>query len=219
MRLRSPQALLFTLSLIATASCAMQSNELPPEETSTGSAQSALNVSQGSHTSHVGFQAAWVDVGMPLGATPTLASWGPGRVDLFVRNGDKLLQKTWTDGTGWSPKGDEFWPLTSGLASEPAAVGWWGRNVDIVFHNAAGELIHRYYYEGDPWREENLGGYTEGRPTITVSPDGRRMDVFSRVGNAVWHRGWSGWINGWNAWEPVGITVESDPSRWRETSG
>ena len=53
-------------------------------------------------------------------------------------------------------------------------------------------------------------GVVDGKPTISVAPDGSRMDVFARVGTSIWHRAW-GLINNWGAWENLNLYTESDP--------
>ena len=155
------------------------------------------------------FQTAWTDV---LGASgaPALASWGVGRVDLFARVGDSLYQKAHTD-SGWVPAGTGSWWRTGGLASDPSAVGWQGKNIDIVWRGTANQVIHFYWDGSGAWKTEDLGGRIDGRPSVSVAADGSRMDVFARVGNQLWHRGWALSVNGWSGWERVGPTIDSDP--------
>jgi hypothetical protein len=156
-----------------------------------------------------GFQTAWTDVMGPTGA-PTLASWGTGRADLFARAGDSLYQKTLTN-NAWMPAGTDTWRLTTGLASDPSAVGWQGRNVDIVWRGTANQVIH-YYWDGtESWKTEDLGGRIDGRPSVAVAADGTRMDVFARVGTQLWHRAWALGANTWSGWENVGPSIDSDP--------
>jgi len=157
-----------------------------------------------------GWQAAWTDVGSPFGAAPALVSWGPGRVDLFMKNGDQLIQKTRTPASGWIPAGDHYWYIASGLASDPSAVGWSGTNIDVVYRAPGNNVMH-VYWDGKTWTTQDLGGIIDGKPTISVAPDGTRMDVFARVGDRIWHRDWIAFRNGWNAWENLNLVTDSDP--------
>ncbi|HEX4510244.1 MAG TPA: hypothetical protein VH328_09205 [Burkholderiaceae bacterium] len=179
-----------------------------PEPAGTATAEDELVTSTISVVNY-GWQAAWTDVGSPFGDAPALASWGSGRVDLFLKNADQLIQKTRT--TSWMPAGDHYWYIASGLASDPSAVGWGGKNLDIVFRAAGNNVMHVYWNGSGSWLSENLGGAIAGKPTVSVSPDGTRMDVFARVGNQIWHRGWAGFTNVWSAWENLNLSTDSDP--------
>jgi M6 family metalloprotease-like protein len=202
-RIRATLAFLMLVSLIAlVATAGGCSVEVQPE--ASGATESA------DIRRFVGFQGAWVDTGLPFGQAPALTSWGPDRLDMFARNGDQLVQKSWSTGGGWAPTGDHYWYLASGLASDPSAVAYGGSNVDIVYLGKANNVIHTWW-NGSRWTTEDLGGWVSGRPTISVAPDGTRMDVFARVGTQLWHRSWAGFKNAWANWEYVGVNVDSDP--------
>src|SRR5207237_646795 len=64
-----------------------------------------------------------------LGSKPSVASWGDGRIDVFVRgNADSALwHQTW-EGSRWLG-----WENLGGLlAAAPAAVSWGPRRIDVL---------------------------------------------------------------------------------------
>lgn len=195
------------VALLAAAGCSAQTLDAPAPEAPAAIATDSTAVVLGL----TGWQAAWTDVGSPFGAAPALASWGAGRVDLFLKNGNQLIQKTRTTSAGWMPAGDHYWYIASGLASDPSAVGWSGRNLDVVFRGTANNVVHVYWDGSGSWITQDLGGVVDGKPTISVAPDGTRMDVFARVGNRIWHRGWAGFTNVWSSWENLNLATDSDP--------
>ncbi len=162
----------------------------------------------------VGWNAAWADTGMAdiAAATPLATTWGANRIDLFLRNGTGLTQRTF-NGSSWAPAAGTSWPLAvkDGLASDPAGVGWGGGNVDWVWRDANNSLEHMYWNSSGVWTEESLTGTFSGRPTIAIAPDGSRGDVFVRVGTDVWHRGWGYVVNNWSGWERLALEVTDDP--------
>jgi hypothetical protein len=202
MQFRFMHALFAVLPMIAVG-CSAATSDDP-----TGATSSVIGIG-GLHPPIKGFQTAWSDVMGPTGA-PTLASWGVGRVDLFARAGNALYQKTRTD-SGWLPAATDTWQLTTGLASDPSAVGWQGQNIDIVWRGTANQVIHFYWDGTGSWKTEDLGGIIDGRPSVAVSADGSRMDVFARVGTQLWHRAWALGVNTWSGWENVGPSIDSDP--------
>ena len=44
----------------------------------------------------------WESLGVTVGGDPVAASWGPDRIDLFVRDTDGALLHGWWDGATWS---------------------------------------------------------------------------------------------------------------------
>ena len=195
--------------LLITAGCSAEAPNASAPDGQSGTTMESLSTPI--ILADYGWQAAWADVGSPFGAAPALASWGPGRVDLFMKNADQLIQKTRTTSAGWMPAGDHYWYIASGLASDPSAVGWKGKNLDVVFRASGNNVIHVYWNGSGSWIAEDLQGAIDGKPTISVAPDGTRMDVFARVGNKIWHRGWAGFINSWGNWENLNLTTDSDP--------
>ena len=45
---------------------------------------------------------AWEPLGGGLTSSPSAASWGTNRLDVFIRGNDLRLWHKWWDGSGWS---------------------------------------------------------------------------------------------------------------------
>jgi SpoIID/LytB domain protein len=169
--------------------------------------------------------AGWVSLGAPpTGAQsdPTIVSWAPGRLDVFVRGGDNRLWQTFSEngGANWSgwikPLGDE-----GTLASGPQASSRGPGRLDIWVTGTDNQLYQRFY-EGQ-W---NAGGWlSQGRPPAGIngeptaaSQDGVRVDLFVRGGDdKLWRRSWDG--AAWSAWnQPVGasgvLSSSPDVASW-----
>ena len=59
---------------------------------------------------------------------PTVASWGPGRLDVFARGSAHRLLDTWSgDGIGLGP----FEWFAGSLVAAPAAVSWGSNRIDV----------------------------------------------------------------------------------------
>ena len=134
---------------------------------------------------------------------PAVASWGDGRLDVFVRGVDGQLWHRWFDGEwrGWEPLGGV-------LASGPAVASWGGGRLDVFVRGVDGQLWHRWF-DGE-WRGwEPLGGVLASGPAV-ASWGGGRLDVFVRgVDGQLWHR----WFDGeWRGWEPLGGVLASGPA-------
>ena len=126
------------------------------------------------------------------------ASWGPGRIDLFTRDGEALVHRAWTDG-GWTDPVSLGGAVTGGAA----ATAWAGDELQVFAVFGDGELWNRYW-DGESWHPwESLGGELDpaGAPAAS-SWSADRIDVFApgRDG-AVWHRWWDG--SRWVPWEQL----------------
>ena len=77
---------------------------------------------------------------MSLVSGPDVASWGPGRLDVFVHGFDNQLWHKWYDGN-WSA-----WETLGGrLTSDPTAVSWGPDRVDVFARFPDNALWHRWY--------------------------------------------------------------------------
>ncbi len=146
----------------------------------------------------------------PLGAPtsagirsdPAVVSWGPGRLDVFVRGvDDKLWQRFSTNGganwSGW------FKPLGNQgiLASGPDVAARAVDRVDVFVRGVDGQLFQRTW-DGASWGGSWLarGGILSGDPTV-VSWGPGRLDVFARgTDGKLWQTftessTWSGWFH------------------------
>ncbi len=172
------------------------------------------DTSQGfSSTVHValpfGFDAAWEDTGVVMDGAPdvapTVASWGANRLDMFTRSNGNLVQHMWSKGSGWSGPAT----LATGVASDASASTWNGNRLDLAWRANDGS-VERMYWNGSKWLSESLGGRIDGKPSIVITSQGFRGDVFARAGGMLWHRG-NFLMTTWGAWESLGLAIDSDP--------
>lgn len=134
---------------------------------------------------------------------PTLASWGVGQLDLFVRGSDGNLWHRHFDGT-WHP-----WTVVQGgMVFDPAVVSWAIGRFD-VFARGADNTLQHCWYDGNwhPW--ESLGGALTSNPAV-ISWGPNRLDIFVRsTDNGLYHK----WYDGtWHDWEALGGVLNSSPA-------
>jgi hypothetical protein len=143
-------------------------------------------------------------------SAPTIASWGPSRLDVFARGTDNQLYHAWAQNSGFS----SFEALGLYFQGDPTAVSWGTGRIDMFGLDASNQLVHAYYdHDWGPrtngvlhW--EGVGGY------LTTSPGAsswgpNRLDIFARGGdNGQWHTYWD---NGWGGWEGLGGHLTSAP--------
>ncbi len=126
----------------------------------------------------------------PLGFTflsaPAAASWGPNRLDWFLRGTNNELWQTWYDGTIHAPVS-----LGGTIIDAPAATSWGPNRLDLFVRGVDNALWHKWW-DGTSWKGwESLGGVLISAPT-TVSWGPNRIDVFVRgTDNALWHKWWA----------------------------
>ncbi|HZV50880.1 MAG TPA: glycosyl hydrolase family 18 protein [Candidatus Dormibacteraeota bacterium] len=138
-------------------------------------------------------------------AGPAVASWAPGRLDVFVRGADGGLWHRWWDGSSWS-----WWEALGGQLAPgtgPGAVSWGPNRIDVFVEGTDGGLWHRCW-DGSSWSWwEPLGGQLTAGPAVASWALGR-LDVFVRgADGGLWHRWWGG--SSWNGWEPLGGQLAS----------
>jgi len=141
-----------------------------------------------------------------LTSDPAVASWGEGRLDVFVRGSGNFLYQKFYDGGAWSG-----WVAfyDGELTSDPAAVSWgWGR-IDVFWRGTDFTLRHKFF-DGVAWSAvESLGGYlTSGPAVASRGPD--KLDVFVRgTDNALYRLSYDG---EWSGWVRLGGRLTSDPA-------
>lgn len=157
---------------------------------------------------------AWTAVKPPPAgnaSAPAVASWGPGRLDLFERGQDgNLWHRFSTDrGTTWS-SWESLASPSGGMTCSPSAVSWSAGRVDVFVRGVDGALWHKWW-DGAAWRGwESLGGALVSSPTVSSWAPGR-LDIFV-VGTdrAMWHTWWDG--TAWRAFESLGGYLLQDPT-------
>jgi hypothetical protein len=83
---------------------------------------------------------ATTDLGGRLLSQPAAVSWGPGRLDLFVRGTDASCSTSGTTGNRWSGWESLGGRLTSGLA----VASWGSGRLDIFVRGADAALWHKW---------------------------------------------------------------------------
>jgi hypothetical protein len=134
-----------------------------------------------------------------VAGAPAVASWGPGRLDVFVQGGNDLLYHRWsTDGGSSFSSWESLGAPPGGLSSSPAAVSWGSNRIDVFARGADNALWHRWWDGRAWWGWERLGGALLSAPAV-ASWGPNRLDIFV-VGaqHAMYHLYWDG------TWHPFG---------------
>jgi hypothetical protein len=149
--------------------------------------------------------AAWGELAGPsagkgslsVTSDPSAVSWGPGRVDVFVRLSDNAMWHDAFSGGWWL--GLES--LGGGLSSEPTAESWGANRIDVFARGTDNGLWHMAW-SGQFSAWQSLGGGLASDP-IAVSWGANRIDAFARgTDNGLWHMAWDG--AQWVGWQPLG---------------
>jgi hypothetical protein len=138
---------------------------------------------------------------------PAVASWGPGRMDLFLYGesaaGQEVLLHTWENNSAWSGSWEALGALPE-VQGDPAAVSWGPGRVDVFGWDwgSDNELEHLVYDQNHGgWQPfaESLGGNLGSTPAVT-SPGSGLLNVVIRNGsswvfNEIAFNGssWGGW--------------------------
>jgi hypothetical protein len=148
----------------------------------------------------------WESLGGVLTSKPAVASWGNGRMDVFVRGTDSQLWHKWWNGTQWIG----WEPLGGVLASGPAVASWGTGRLDVFVRGTDNQLWHKWW-DGTHWLGwEPLGGVLASGPAV-ASWGTNRLDVtVEGTDKGVWHKWWDG--AGWSGWESQGGQASGDPA-------
>ena len=148
----------------------------------------------------------WEPLAGAAQGAPATTTWGPGRLDVFVRGSGNDLMHKWYTGSwsGWEDLGAP----PGGLGGDPGAVAWSAGRIDVFAAGADGHLWHKWYAGGwSGW--ENLGGTVVGAPAVASWSAGR-LDVFVQGSdNQLWHKWYAA---GWSGWEARGGVLTSSPA-------
>jgi len=152
--------------------------------------------------------ARWHSLGGEIVGAPEACSWGPGRIDVFVRGtDDKLWQIALVNGT-WSP----WYKLDGNLASSPTCTAWGPNRLDVFAVDGATRAMQRKVWDGTQWSGwRSIGGeFPAGAAPDAVSSGPNDITVVARgTDNRVWtvHHG----AGGWGQWSPLDQRANSDP--------
>lgn len=170
--------------------------------TAPGSLPVVLNVTNSSEV--------WI-----INSDPAVASWGPGRLDVFIvaqsfNSGGYGLLHTWADNNTWSNK----WEVlgTGYLQGNPAATSVGPGGVDVFVRDFGNELVHKWFANGS-WHSgwDDQGGVLTSSPTASTGTGGG-WDVYARnASGGLANRSYRSW--GYWGWVDVDSnTISSAPA-------
>jgi len=118
----------------------------------------------------------WSPLGGIASSAPAAVSWGPGRIDVFMRGDYDSLQHIYWSNNVWSA-----WNTISGPALMGApTVASWGPNRLDVFAKGPDNGVWTITWTGSSWSSwVSLGGSLDSNPTAVSWGQGR-IDVFAR---------------------------------------
>jgi hypothetical protein len=101
------------------------------------------------------YQPLWTpsfeDLGAQFVSPPSIASWGPGRVDIFGIGMNKtVLHKHW-NGSKWTPDGQNWEDLGGNMNSCVQAVSVKSGRIDLFVLGNENTLRHKVYPTWDFW--------------------------------------------------------------------
>jgi len=143
----------------------------------------------------------------PLGGTatasPAAVSWGPGRLDVFVRWPDGTLRHNPSSGAIWESLGGQ-------ILGAPAVASWGPGRLDVFVRGTDSSLWH-IAWNSSAWTGwESLGGGLTAGPTV-VSWGSNRLDVLVRgTDSSLWHIAWNS--SAWTGWEGLGGGLNGAPA-------
>ncbi len=116
---------------------------------------------------------------------PAAVSWGPNRLDCFMRGVDSRMHHIWYD-NGWG-KLDVFDGI---IASAPAVASQKSGQLDVFARGLNNHLMHKRFDDGKwhPWTD--LGGQTADSPAAVSWAD-KRLDCFVRGNDGFMYHDWS----------------------------
>ena len=137
-------------------------------------------------------------------SSPTIASWAPGRLDVFVRDQLGQLKHGWSDNAGatWA------WETFAGqVTGDPTAVSWGYGRIDLFTaapESSAGILQHQWWDGASwsgwrPWTDPDMLAMSSA-PTVTSAATDQ-LDLWYRDSSGrIVHRefaqhGWGNWAD------------------------
>jgi hypothetical protein len=115
---------------------------------------------------------------------PAAVSWGPNRLDCFMRGVDSRMYHIWYD-NAWG----ELEVFDGIIASAPAVASQASGQLDVFARGLNNHLMHkRFDGKWHPWTD--LGGQTADSPAA-VSWEDKRLDCFVRGNDGLMYHDWS----------------------------
>ena len=140
---------------------------------------------------------------------PAVASWGKGRLDLFVTGVDGAIYHKWfIKGRGWLPssQGDSKWERFEGYSKYGPAVASWGDGrLDLFVTGKDDAIYHKWFdrrwYPARPasGKWERFAGVSKNAPAVASWSPGR-VDLFVKGSDDAMYHKW--FDNGWHPTRP-----------------
>ncbi|MBI3866998.1 MAG: hypothetical protein HY299_00570 [Verrucomicrobia bacterium] len=156
-------------------------------------------------------QTDWEGLGGQTADAPTSVTWGPNRLDIFVRGSNGGVYHKYWNGNQWGPTPADWGNLSGDVTGSPTAVSWGPDRIDLFARGTDGGVFHKYW-NGNQWGPSptdwaGLGGRITDSPAA-VSWGSNRIDLFARgTDGGVYHKYWNG-----NQWGP-------SPTDWAGLGG
>ena len=141
-----------------------------------------------------GQSSPWTALGGGLSSLPAIASFAPGRLDIFAKGLDDGSYQMWSDGT-WHP-----WVAHGGVfLNDHVSLSPYPNRLDVLSRGRDNAIYQKWWDGSTSGGWVSLGGQSAASPVL-VSPRRGRWDIFILgTDKAIWHRyadnGWSGWIS------------------------
>jgi BNR repeat-containing family member len=115
---------------------------------------------------------------------PSVASWGPRRLDVFTATSSGTLAQFWFDGVRWRGWSDKGRGPGGRAVLAPAAVAAWGTGrLDVFSQLPGGQLVAHWWYDAGAWRGLQALGTGPDRIRLAglgaTSWGAGRLDVFA----------------------------------------
>jgi hypothetical protein len=135
---------------------------------------------------------------------PAAVSWGPNRIDIFVRGRDQVLWHNSTnDGFTWF--GWDHPTNAAAIAGAPSVASWDSGRLDVVYLNTVGSLSHVWWSNGwghEAWALPGPAIPNPYQPAI-VSRGPNKLSILVKDGGGyVYIKSWDG---AWTAFNFVAI--------------
>lgn len=142
-------------------------------------------------------------------SAPSAVSWGPGRLDVFVRGRSGELYQNYREGawSGWRVP-EAFRGVA--LRSAPSCASWGAGRLSCAALVDGSDEVWHFYWDGAGWARESLGGFATSAPSV-VSPGAGQLAVFvaGRQGQLFGRS----WVRGqWSEWRDLGGALRSAPA-------
>lgn len=135
----------------------------------------------------------WTALGGGLLGSPSITSWGPGRIDIFARGLDNAIYQIGYEGkwSGWLGHG-------GGLLNDPAASAQQPNRLDVMARGTSGGVF-QIYWNGSWSSWVSLGASTTTSPVL-LTPRVERWDLFilqpnGSIGYRIADHGWRDWVS------------------------